>query len=138
MIRILLTSLFLVCVSACGTDSAPMGTGGSGANGGSGGNAGTGGGLPDGGVDGGLACDQLPALGGELGGQCRGDTSECNGNLGCLPQRDFTVGGPNDPIRDYPPGETEPFTDSEFHTNPPYIIPPQRRRSMVKDRPYVD
>ncbi len=82
-----------------------------------GGAAGMGGSLPDGGVDGGLACDQVPALGGELGGQCRGETFECNGNLTCLPQQDFVVGGPDDPIRDYPPGESESFTVSEFSGN---------------------
>jgi hypothetical protein len=109
--RILLGSLLLVLAGGCGGDGAPMGTGGSGAAAGTGG---TGGGLPDGGVDGGLACDQMPALGGELGGQCRGDEKTCNGDLGCLPQSDFIVGGPNDPIRDYPPGETETFTGSEF------------------------
>ncbi|MBW2189225.1 MAG: hypothetical protein JRG93_06490 [Deltaproteobacteria bacterium] len=59
----------------------------------------------------------MPALGGELGGQCRGETFECNGNLTCLPQQDFVVGGPDDPIRDYPPGESESFTVSEFQEN---------------------
>ncbi len=113
--RILVCGLLAMALTpGCGSDGSPMGTGGIG---GMGGAAGMGGSLPDGGVDGGLACDQVPALGGELGGQCRGETFECNGNLTCLPQQDFVVGGPDDPIRDYPPGESESFTVSEFSGN---------------------
>jgi hypothetical protein len=63
-----------------------------------------GGSLPDGGVDGGLACDQVPALGGELGGQCRGDTFACNTGLECIPEQAASIGGPGDPIMNYLPG----------------------------------
>jgi hypothetical protein len=59
---------------------------------GTGGIGGTGGGLHDGGVGGTLGCDQVPALGGEFG-------------------------GPNDPIREYLPGENESFEITEFPGN---------------------
>jgi hypothetical protein len=101
----------MVLTAGCGTDGPPMDDGGAGGLGGAGG---MGGNVDDGGVDGGLACDQVPALGGELGGQCRGDTFECNGNLDCLPAQTFVVGGPDDPIRDYPPGEEQTFEDTVF------------------------
>ena len=83
--------VFLSLAAACGgSEGSPTdgGTGGvGGAGGGVGGSMGTGatGGLP-------LACDELPALGGELGGQCRGDTFECNGNLTCLGEQSTTIG----------------------------------------------
>ncbi len=89
-----------------------VGCGGDGPSGGTAGNAGTGGtagtGATDGGVDAGLACDQLPAPGGELGGQCRGEAFECNGDLICLAEQTLEVGGSSDPIRDYPPGANAP------------------------------
>jgi len=74
--------------------------------GGVGGSGGTGdtGGFP-------LECDELPALGGELGGQCRGDTAECNGNLTCLGEQTLTV-GPG--IADHPEGADYTFDAVDF------------------------
>lgn len=77
-----------------------------GATGGAGGASATGG--SGGGM---LACDELPALGGELGGQCRGDTSECNGNLTCLAEQTLTV-GPG--IADHPEGLDYTFDVVDF------------------------
>ena len=95
-----------------------VGCGGDGPSGGTAGNAGTGGtagtGATDGGVDAGLACDQLPAPGGELGGQCRGEAFECNGDLICLAEQTLAVGGSSDPIRDYPPGANATFEVYDF------------------------
>ncbi len=104
--RILSCSLLaLLIIAGCGGDG-PGGTdGGVGGTGGDMGDAGTGGG--DGGVDASLACDEVPALGGELGGQCRGDTFDCNGDLICLAERTDTIGGVDDPIVDFPgPGDS--------------------------------
>jgi hypothetical protein len=101
----------VVVAAGCGSDDPSVGDPGTGGIGG------TGGGLHDGGVGGTLGCDQVPALGGELGGQCRGAELDCNGNLVCLTERTFELGGPNDPIREYPPGENESFEITEFPGN---------------------
>lgn len=73
------------------------GTGGSGAILGNGGTGGVGG-TP-------TACFDMPALAGEVGGTCRGDTFECNGSNVCIAETPITIGGPNDPIIDNPDGE---------------------------------
>ena len=75
---------------------------------------GTGGDLNEGGVGGNLGCEQLPALAGDLGGQCSDDTSSCNTGLECIREQPETIGGPDDPIMDYPPGETEPIDAPVF------------------------
>lgn len=68
----------------------------------------------DGGLDGGSGfCDETVARGGELGGQCRGAEMVCNSGLSCLFEQTFRVGGPNDPIVDFPGGEEQSF-DSVF------------------------
>lgn len=106
--RLFFCSLVVMMLAVgCGSDNSPMGT------------AGTGGsrGPNDGGVGGSIGCEQVPALGGELGGQCRGEALDCNGSLVCLNERTFELGGPNDPIRDYPPGEDQSFEIAEFPGN---------------------
>lgn len=89
------------------------GSGGDGGSAGDGGGAAGVGGAGAGGSGGsggsGTECFDLPALGGELGGQCRGDNFECNGDLTCLGENSVPIGGPGDPIVDYPPGENESF-----------------------------
>lgn len=102
--RFLLCGLCVLALTpGCGSDSPPVGTGGMGGEGGSGGA------TNDGGVGGGVGCEQIPALAGELGGQCRGDTFACNTGLECIPEQPGTIGGPDDPIMNYPPGETTPI-----------------------------
>ena len=71
-----------------------------------GGDAGVGGSGGSGGV---AECFDMPALGGELGGQCRGDALSCNTGLQCIPEFPATIGGPDDPIMNYPPGEDVPI-----------------------------
>ena len=97
--------------AACGSDGGnPNSTGGSGGMGAAGG--GTGGNPGTGGVGGGpLACDELPALGGELGGQCRGTAFECNGDLTCLGEQTIEV-GPG--IVDHPQGPDYTFEVVDF------------------------
>ncbi|MDH3202738.1 MAG: hypothetical protein OEM15_17760 [Myxococcales bacterium] len=76
---------------------------------GGGGGAGLGG---SGGSGGSAECFDMIVLAGELGGECRtvgGVPTECNGDLVCLGEDFFTIGGPNDPILNYPPGENESF-----------------------------
>jgi hypothetical protein len=60
--------------------------------------------MTDGGVDAGLECDELPAPGGEVGGNCRGETLACNTGLDCIPEQTITLGTPEDMIENYPPG----------------------------------
>ncbi len=87
---VLVCLLAIVFVSGCGGDGDNgAGAGGLGGEGGMSGMGGVGG---AGGAGGNLACDQVPALGGELGGLCRGQTLDCNGNLDCLPEETIPVG----------------------------------------------
>lgn len=95
--RLRLTSLLAIyLLVGCGGDGPSRGNGGTG------------------GIDGGLACEQVAPLDGELGGSCLGDAFECNGTSVCLAEQTFEVGGPNDPIRDYPQGQDQSFTVSDF------------------------
>jgi len=64
-----------------------------------------------GGTGGSLACDQLAALDGELGGQCLGGAAACNGDLVCLEAQTTTV-GPG--IQDHPEGPDYTFEVSDF------------------------
>lgn len=86
-----------------GRDASVGGTGGDGG-------AGLGGGGGSGGVP--TECFDMPALAGETGGPCRtvdGAPIECNDNLDCLGESLVTVGGVDDPIMNYPPGEDQSF-----------------------------
>jgi hypothetical protein len=53
-----------------------------------------------------LTCAELPSLGGEVGGTCRGDESVCNGNLVCAFEQRATI-GPG--IQDHPEGPDYTF-----------------------------
>ncbi|MDH3728219.1 MAG: hypothetical protein OER77_11865 [Myxococcales bacterium] len=110
MIRLVLICLMgVVGVIGCGS-SDDQGRDASIGGAGGGGGAGLGGSGGAAGV--GADCSEMPALGGELGGPCRtvgGVPSECNGDLVCLPEDSITIGGPDDPILNYPPGENESF-----------------------------
>lgn len=74
----------------------------------------------EGGLDGGLdgsvlgECFEQQSAAGELGGSCRGAELACNGDLGCLPETVLELGGPEDPIRDFPSGEDQTFETSLF------------------------
>ena len=74
--------------------------------GGAGGEAGTGGTAGIGGTGATGACDEQMAFAGEVGGGCRGEASECNGDLFCLGEQAFTV-GPD--IQDHPNGPSHTF-----------------------------
>jgi hypothetical protein len=122
--------LAMVLAMGCASTDPPMeGTGGSG---GTGGSSGTGGSVNDGGVDGSFACDEVPALGGELGGPCRAE-AECNGVLECLPVQTESFGGPTDPIHDHPDGPDTTVITAEFVGNyctrffEPFVAPEGQR-----------
>ena len=108
MTRFFLVGLLaMVLMTGCGSDNPPMGDGGSGGDGG------TGGSFDDGGVGGSPACDQVPSLAGELGGQCRGDTFACNTGFECILEQPTFIGGPDDPIMNHPePIDAPLFVDS--------------------------
>jgi len=109
-----------VALAGCGgDDEAVAGEGGSG---GAGGEAATGGTAGGGGTGGGPLCFEVPALGGELGGPCRGDTLDCNAGLSCLTEFAAEIGGADDPIANYPPGEAVPIAAPLFVDN--YCTPP--------------
>lgn len=103
-----------VLAAGCGGGDAPSGAAASGGTAGAGGTAGSGGTDLDAGVDAGPGCDEVPALAGELGGQCRGASFDCNGDLECLPQQDIALGGADDPILAHPDGENTAETFVEF------------------------
>lgn len=108
MTRLVVIGLMgIVGVVGCGGDGGSGGAGGDGGGTGGTGASGGGGSGGSGGIP--TECFDMPALGGELGGQCRGDNFECNDDLVCLAETSFPVGGVDDPIRDYPPGEDESF-----------------------------
>ncbi|MEM7136945.1 MAG: hypothetical protein AAF500_10225 [Myxococcota bacterium] len=94
----------LLALGCGGTDDNGEGTGGDGGAAAMGGDGGATGGSGAGGSVA-IECFDEPALAGDLGGSCRGDTSECNGELGCLGETVVEVGGPSDPIIDNPAGE---------------------------------
>ncbi len=83
--------------------------------GGTGGDGGGGGGT--GGTGGGPECFETSALSRQLGGECTGATLDCAPGLECIPEQSGApigiIGGPDDPITDYPPGEDVPI-DAPF------------------------
>lgn len=92
-------------VGCGGESSSVVGTGGTGGVGGLGGNdTGGSGGIP-------AACDQRAAQDGETGGQCVGDTFECDGDLVCLGEQSLTI-GPG--IANHPNGADYSFEVLEF------------------------
>ena len=99
-------------VVGCGSGDDPgrdPSLGGSGGGGSAG--AGTGG---TGGIGGGAECFETQAAGRALGGPCQDDTLACNTGLECIPEQPTTIGGADDPIVNYPPGEIDAplFVDS--------------------------
>ncbi len=111
MIRIVVIGLMgVVGVVGCG-DGDDQGRDAS--IGGEGGSGGVGGGG-SGGSGGGAQCFETPALARQLGGACTGATmDECKPGLACIPEQAGTIGGPDDPIMNYPPGEDVPI-DAPF------------------------
>lgn len=113
MIRITAFLLGLTLVAAACGDSSGEDNGRDPLLGGSGGDGGPGG---NGGAPAALQCWESDPLGGELGGNCRtnGDAKICNTGLLCVESQTVAVGGPDDPIANFPEGPDGSFEYVEF------------------------